>query len=147
MPKLAEFSKTLWCYHGWAQHGADFLDPIPTPNPAEKGRREGRPSFTTTKLPAIILSLTAAAALTAVSAATAAAIFLWTRFVYVQRPPVQLRSIESVDGAIAFGIATHFHKAEASWLARIAVGYDADTVNGPICLEQRAKSIFGRWEA
>jgi hypothetical protein len=97
-------------------------------------------------LPAIVLPLTAAT-LAAVSTAAAAAIFLRTGFVDIQCATVELGSVQSVDSTVSLSIATHFDKAEASWLAGIAIGNDADAVNGPICFEQGPKSVFGGGEA
>ena len=55
--------------------------------------------------------------------------------------------LKRFDGAIAFGIDAHLHKAEAARLARLAIGYNADAVHGPVCFKHRPQCIFGRPEA
>jgi hypothetical protein len=53
-----------------------------------------------------------------VSAFTAAAITLWVRLIYVERPAIDVLAIESVDSPISFSIIAHFNESEASCLWR-----------------------------
>src|SRR5438270_7113002 len=92
-----------------------------------------------TGLPAVIAAATAAAA-----GAT-----LGFRFGFIdrERASVQFAAAQRLDRAEPFGIVAHLDKAEASRLAGIAVGHDADATDVAILFEQRSYRIFGSVEA
>ena len=56
-------------------------------------------------------------------------------------------AIDGCDGAFAFAVIAHLHKAKPSGLARFAVRNDADAVNPAICLKERAEILLGGAEA
>jgi hypothetical protein len=86
-------------------------------------------------LPAIAAATTTAAA--------GRTIGFRARFVDVQRTAIEFLAIQARDRAICVRIGGHFDEAKAFGLAGIAVGDDADTVNGPVCLEHRTNRVFG----
>jgi hypothetical protein len=98
--------------------------------------------FVVSDLPAI-LALTAAT----VSTAARSTVSLGTCFVDVQRPAVEVFAVETVDCRGPFGINTHFDKSKAPSLPGIAVGDDADPINGSVRREHSTERIFGGPEA
>src|SRR6266700_7897022 len=96
------------------------------------------------------LNLVAIAALTAattVSAAAESPVCLRTGFVDVQRPAVEVPAVQFGNGAVPFGIVAHFDESKASGLPGVAVGDDADPIDGPIGFKHGANCVFGSPEA
>ena len=97
------------------------------------------------RLPAVVHSLSAAAASAAVPAA--ATVFLRAGFIDGEAASIQLPAAQGFDGAVSIGIDTHFDKPKAFGAARIAVGYDVDALHRPVCLKHGSNRIFGGIEA
>ena len=75
---------------------------------------------------------TAAPAPAAASAAAKSAVRFRTRFIDIQRSPVEIPAVQFRDRAIRFRVGGHFDKSEAPGLAAIAVGDDIDALDGAI---------------
>lgn len=111
-------------------------------------RKRGRhlrtpPPIDLTRLPAFVLPSAAAIA----AEPTAAAVFLGTGFVDVDRPAIEFPAIQSSDGAISFISHTHFNESETSGPSGITVGHDVHTVHRAIRLKQGSNRLFGSSEA
>src|SRR5579871_5230968 len=102
------------------------------------------------ELPAIAAAATLAAA-TAVATTAAetpgTAICFRTRFVDIERAPVQILTVETVDRIIGFGIVRHFDERETTRLTRITIPDDVDIIHATVRLERRAECVFGGPEA
>lgn len=83
-------------------------------------------------LGAIQLGPLVAIALAVTTAAAAAAIFLRAGFVDGHVASVEFAAVQGVDGAFRFGIDAHLDKSEALGAAGVAVGNEADPVNGSV---------------
>jgi hypothetical protein len=94
------------------------------------------------QLPAIVAAATAAATTTA----SKTAFRLGTRFVYVERPAVQLSSIQFSDCTIRFRVGAHFDKSESTGLPGIPVRDDVNALDCSVRLEQRSDRSFGSSE-
>jgi hypothetical protein len=80
---------------------------------------------------------------TTAAARRAAAISLGTGFVNVQRAPTQFFAIERGNCFLRFRGIGHFDEGKAARTASIAIGHDADLLDGPVGLEQRPQLCFG----
>jgi hypothetical protein len=99
-----------------------------------------------TGLPAIPAAATAAAAVSTTAAATAA-ILLRPGFVHVELSAVEVTTVESGNGFVAFAVIGHFHEAESACASGVPVGHDVYTINGAVLLEHGSNSAFRRVEA
>jgi hypothetical protein len=61
-----------------------------------------------------------------------------------QRTFVQQGAVQSGNGFVCIRRTCHLHKAEPAWLARFAVGHNADPVHWPECCEQLTERLFRR---
>src|SRR6476646_1414156 len=86
---------------------------------------------------------TTAARTSAASAGRATAIGLGTGFVNVQRAPTQFLAIERGDGFLRFGGIGHFDERKSARTAGVAIGHDADLLDGAVGFEQRPQLCFG----
>jgi hypothetical protein len=68
----------------------------------------------------------------AISAAAPAAGGLGTRFVHIQRAPVQFGAIQMRDSRLGIFGFRHFDKCEAAGLARFTIRYDVDAFHAAI---------------
>ena len=84
----------------------------------------------------------AATAIPAISAASAAAFDLWTRFVHIQCAPTNLRAIQRRDGLFSVFRTRHLHEAKAARAPGIPVRHDADPVHLSVYLEKLAQFVF-----
>src|SRR5689334_15588254 len=99
-------------------------------------------------LPAAVAPLAAAiAAVTAAVAARTAAFSLGTGFVDVERTTVELRAVQSGNGAIGFVVDAHLYEAEASRATGVAIGDYADPVDCPVRFKNGSDCVFGSSEA
>jgi hypothetical protein len=78
----------------------------------------------------------------ATSAGRAAAIGLGTGFINIQSAPTQLFSVERGNCFFRFGGIGHFDERKAARPASVAIGHDADLLDGPVGLEQRPQLCF-----
>jgi hypothetical protein len=83
----------------------------------------------------------------AASAAARSTVRFRTGFVDVQRSTIELPAVQLSDRAIRIRIGAHLDKSKTSCLAGIAIRNNTDTLDGSVCLEQRAYRIFGGTEA
>jgi hypothetical protein len=83
----------------------------------------------------------------ATTTAARSAVGLGTGFVDVQRSPVEFPAVQFRDGAIRVRVGAHLDKTKPSCLTGIAIRDNTDSLDGPVCLEQRAYRIFGGTEA
>jgi hypothetical protein len=67
----------------------------------------------------------------------AAPVSLGASFVDVQCASTQLLAIEGRDGFFCLGGIGHFDESKAARTASVAIGYDADLLDGPVGLKQR----------
>src|SRR5580698_7246206 len=95
------------------------------------------------QLPAVAATTATTAAATP---ASKTAFRFRTRFVDIQRPAIQLSSIQFSDRTIRFRVGTHLDKSEPTGLPGIAVGNDVDPLDGTVRLEQRSDRSFGSSE-
>jgi hypothetical protein len=56
-----------------------------------------------------------------------------TRFVYYQATAAKLLAVHSADGCLCFGIAAHFHKAEAFGTTGITLHHDLGAGDRTVC--------------
>src|SRR5690348_3566148 len=88
------------------------------------------------RLPAAALPSSSAAALAPeAAAATATAFAFRARFVHVQRPAVELSSVDCRDRLVRLGRVAHLDKCKAAGAAGFAVGDDADAIDRSVPLE------------
>jgi hypothetical protein len=66
------------------------------------------------------------------AAAATTALLARTGFVHIQLPAIELSAIQGSDRLIAFPIIRHLDEPKASRLPRVAIGDDADTLNGAV---------------
>ena len=57
---------------------------------------------------------------------------------------VQQSAIQSSNGFVCIRRIRHLDKAEPAWLARVAVGHNADPVHRPKCRENLTERLFRR---
>jgi hypothetical protein len=108
---------------------------------------EGRVAYargSVSGLPAI--SAAAATAATA-TVSTAAAVFLRTGFIYVQRAAIKVLAVEGANGSIRIAVSAHLDECKASGLAGIPVGDYVHAFDGSKRFKQGSNCIFGRPEA
>jgi hypothetical protein len=79
------------------------------------------------KLPAVVV-----ASAVAVSTAGRSAFRFRTGFIDVERPAVEVSTVQSADGGVSFGIDAHFDEREASGLSGVAIRDDVDALNGSV---------------
>jgi hypothetical protein len=99
---------------------------------------------TTTAAAAVSATATTAAAVSAAATTAAAAIFLRASLVDVQSAAIEFATVQFVNRTLGFGIHRHLDEPKSAGLARVAVRYQADAVDGAIGLKQGAHRIFGR---
>jgi hypothetical protein len=100
--------------------------------------------FKNGRLPAV--AALSAAASSAVSTA-GSTIFFRAGFIDVDGAAIQVAAIQLGNRTIAFGIVAHLHESEPSGLASVAVGDDADAIDGSVGFKQGSDGIFGGAEA
>jgi hypothetical protein len=98
---------------------------------------------TSTATGASTTAATAARTSTTAAARRAAAIGLRSGFINVQRAPTEFFAIERGNCFFRFRGIGHFDEGKAARTASIAIGYDADLLDGPVRLEQRPQLCFG----
>ena len=67
---------------------------------------------------------------------------LRTCFVYVQRPAIEIRTVETIDCRRAFRIDTHLDKGKAPGLPGLTIHDNIDPIDGPVRLERRPDGVF-----
>jgi hypothetical protein len=91
---------------------------------------------------------TATAAVAATAAATTAkavsALFTSTRFVHVQRAPIQVAAVKAVYCISGFSGIRHFHEGEATGLTGVPVANDTHALHGPILRKGGLKLALSR---
>jgi hypothetical protein len=96
----------------------------------------------TDRLPAVVV-----AARSTTATAAGSAIGLRAGFIDGHRASIQFMAAQALDGAHPLGVRAHLDESEPFRLARIAIGYDADAIDGSVLLKQRSDRILGRAEA
>jgi hypothetical protein len=84
-----------------------------------------------------------ASSATAAETSTAATLGFGAGFINIQRPAVELRSVERGDRLIRFGGIRHFDEGETTGAAGVAVGYQVDALHTSVRLEERSDGRFG----
>jgi hypothetical protein len=79
---------------------------------------------------------------TAAAIATAPARRLGPSLIHVERPSMQLGSVQMGDSSFRLVRIGHFHKRESARLAGAAVGHDIYTLDGPILGEGRHQLVL-----
>lgn len=94
------------------------------------------------RLPAIVPPLASAGP----AISTASSIFFGPRFVHIQRPAVQVASVQCVDGSLPVAVIGHLHESEPSGLSGIPIGHDVYAANRPKFLKHGSNGAFSRVE-
>jgi hypothetical protein len=81
-------------------------------------------------------------ATTAAIAATAAARRFGASLIYVERPSVELGSVQMGDRRFGLARIGHFHKSESARLAGAAIGYDIHAFNGSVLSKGREELVL-----
>lgn len=97
-------------------------------------------------LPAILLTPPTTATVSAATAGSAT-FCLRTRLIDVQRTAVEVRTVQSSDCTVAFGVVAHFNEPKAARLSCITIGHDADTINRAMRRKHGSNRILGSTEA
>jgi hypothetical protein len=102
-------------------------------------------------LPTILATASAATAISVVAASASAFVSTGvglpgTRFIYVERPPVQILAVQSGHGLRSFGGIGHLDETEAAGLAAIAIANHASAFNGAEGSECRLQICVSRVE-
>src|SRR5579863_10407522 len=105
------------------------------------------PSTATRMYSCTFAMLVAAAAARAAVSPAAAALGFRPRFIDGESAPIELGPTESGDGAFGFRVIGHFDKTESLRLPGVAIGDDADALDGAVSFEHGPHRIFGRGKA
>jgi hypothetical protein len=66
-----------------------------------------------------------------------------TRFIYIQRSPVEIGPIQLSNGGLGCVRFRHFDEREAARLARVPVGNDIHALHAAVCGESRMEIVLG----
>jgi hypothetical protein len=69
--------------------------------------------------------------------------WLGTRFVYVQRPAMEIGAIQLGDGGLGCRRVGHFDEGETARLARVPVGDEIHALHAAVSSESRMQIVLG----